>query len=173
MAGAGNNQQNAAVAVAAVETAVVATVIVAAWRQRQQWLQWTTGGGGSGNGGSGIGCGVGCGVGGGFCSSGGGGSKHQDDGGMEEVVIWRLFMFDKPVGAAQKNSALPWRQYHILYPMVHIVVSTEQVVDSFTIKGGLLHRDSGITVAGFDVIAPQVLEILSTPCCSHIGYIGT
>jgi hypothetical protein len=48
---------------------------------------------GSGGGGDGIGCGVGCGIGGGFGGSGGGGSKCQDDGGMEDVVTWRLFMF--------------------------------------------------------------------------------
>jgi hypothetical protein len=72
---------------------------------RWQWQpqrQWQCGGS--------VGCGVGCGVGGSFCgnSGGGGGSKCHDDGGMEEVVTWRLFMFmifsyqgvyrDSPIG---------------------------------------------------------------------------
>jgi hypothetical protein len=39
------------------------------------------------------------------------------------------------------------------------------------IEGESLSRDSSITVAGFDVILPQALKILSTPCCSHIGYV--
>jgi hypothetical protein len=87
MAGAGNIQQNAAVAVAATETADVATAILAAWRRWWWWLQLTTGGGGGGGGGSGIGCGVGCGNRSNFRGSGCGGRKHQDDGGMEEVVM--------------------------------------------------------------------------------------
>jgi hypothetical protein len=37
----------------------------------------------------------------------------------------------------------------------------------------LLRGDSGITVAGFNVIPLQALKILSTPCCSHIGYVDT
>jgi hypothetical protein len=41
------------------------------------------------------------------------------------------------------------------------------------IEGESLHGDSGTTVVKFDVIPPQVLIILSTPCCSHIGYVGT
>ncbi len=39
------------------------------------------------------------------------------------------------------------------------------------IEGELLWGDSGIKVAGFDVIPLQVLKNLSTPCCSHIGYV--
>jgi hypothetical protein len=39
------------------------------------------------------------------------------------------------------------------------------------IEGELLWGDSGITVAGFDVIPPQALNNLSTPCCSHIDYV--
>jgi hypothetical protein len=41
------------------------------------------------------------------------------------------------------------------------------------IEGELLCRDSGITVAGFNGIPLQALKILSTPCCSHIGCVGT
>ncbi len=39
------------------------------------------------------------------------------------------------------------------------------------IEEELLSKDSGIMVAGFDVIPLQALQILSTPCCSHIGYV--
>jgi hypothetical protein len=39
------------------------------------------------------------------------------------------------------------------------------------IEGELLWGDSGIKVAGFDVLLPQVLKTFSTPCCSHIGYV--
>jgi hypothetical protein len=39
------------------------------------------------------------------------------------------------------------------------------------IEGELLWGDSGIAVAGFDVIPPQALKNLSTSCCSHIGYV--
>ncbi len=62
--------------------------------------------------------------------------------------------------------------YSIFYCMVHIVVSLDRLL-VVLIEGELLRGDSGITVAGFDVIHPQVLKILSNPCCSHIGYIGT
>jgi hypothetical protein len=41
------------------------------------------------------------------------------------------------------------------------------------IEGELHCGGSGIIVAGFNVIPPQALKILSTPCCSHIGYAGT
>ena len=60
----------------------------------------------------------------------------------------------------------------MLYCMVHIVVS-RLVVGSFTIEGELLRGDSDITVAGFDVRPLQALKILSTPCCSQIGYADT
>jgi hypothetical protein len=41
------------------------------------------------------------------------------------------------------------------------------------IEGESLHGDSSNTVAGFNVIPPQALKILSTPFYSHIGYVGT
>jgi hypothetical protein len=53
-----------------------------------------TGGSGSSSGGGGIGCAVSCGIGGSFHSNSGNGGKCHDDGGMEEVVTWRLFYFD-------------------------------------------------------------------------------
>jgi hypothetical protein len=70
----------------------MATVIMVVWQLGRQWLWRTTDGGSSGSGGGGVGCSVSCGVGCGFHGIGGGGECH-DDGGMEEVVTWRLFLF--------------------------------------------------------------------------------
>jgi hypothetical protein len=70
---------------------MLAMAIVAAWRQWRRWFWWTTGGGGS-SGSGGIGFGVSCSTGGGFRGNGSGGGECHDDGGMEEVVTWRLFM---------------------------------------------------------------------------------
>ncbi len=38
-------------------------------------------------------------------------------------------------------------------------------------EGELLWGDSSITITGFDLIPPQALKNLSTPCCSHVGYV--
>jgi hypothetical protein len=46
------------------------------------------------------------------------------------------------------------RQYHILYCMVHIVVSLDRLL-VVLIDGELLCRDSGIMVAGFNIITLQ------------------
>jgi hypothetical protein len=56
--------------------------------------------------------------------------------------------------------------------MVHIVVSLDRLL-VVLIDGESLCKDSGITVAGFDVIPLQALKTLSTPCCSYKGYVGT
>jgi hypothetical protein len=65
----------------------MAMAIVAAWRQWQWWLQQMMGGRDGGNGD------VGCAFGGGFCGRVDSSGELQDDGGMEEVVMWRLLMF--------------------------------------------------------------------------------
>jgi hypothetical protein len=79
----------------------------------------------------------------------------------------------KPVGAA------PWRQCFakaggstMFCTIWYILLYLDRLL-VVLIEGELLCRDSSITVAGFDVIPLQALKILSTPCCFHIGCVGT
>jgi hypothetical protein len=46
-----------------------------------------------------------------------------------------------------------WRQYHVLYHMVHILESLDRLL-VVLIEEDLLCWDSGIMVAGFDAIPP-------------------
>ncbi len=60
--------------------------------------------------------------------------------------------------------------YHILYHVWYILLYLDRLL-VILIKGELLWGDSSITVTGFNVIPPQALKNLSTPCCYHIDYV--
>jgi hypothetical protein len=74
------------------------------------------------------------------------GSDQQGDKKLQNQVSLFIQRTSRK-GLRHRSSALPLRQYHILYNMVHIVVS-RYAVGSFTRDKVLLCRNYGITVVG-------------------------
>jgi hypothetical protein len=94
---------------------------------------------------------------------------------MDFVLVWTkiFFLLRQADRGCATEAVLSHGQgstrYTIFCILWYILLYLDRLL-VILIEGELLWGDSGITVAGFDVIPPQALKKLSTPCCSHIGY---
>ncbi len=76
-----------------------------------------------------------------------------------------------PIGAAPRKQCFATAKGSTIFCIVWYILLYLDRLLVVLIEGELLSGDSDVTVAGFDVIPPQALKILSTPCCCHIGYV--
>ncbi len=89
---------------------------------------------------------------------------------VPDSLFHQLIVEHKPIGATPRKQCIATAGGSTIFCIVWYILLYLDRLQVVLIEGGLLHGDSSITVAGFDVIPPQALKIPSTPCCSHIGY---